>query len=166
MLKAGYQLTCPLEKLELAGQTLYAVDGSSLFISVADRINKELIDAVAVKPPVQFICLDCALQRGDSLKVNTLEPSAPPNRRSSSAPSNLFNCHDHRRIPHQNFKALKDVHLKNLPPMAVFVGKNGTGKTTLFRDLCVSEGMSQQQCEGCPSARVACLVSKDVISRG
>jgi predicted ATPase len=32
----------------------------------------------------------------------------------------------------QNFKALKDVHLKNLPSMAVFVGKNGTGKTTLF----------------------------------
>jgi len=33
----------------------------------------------------------------------------------------------------KNFKALKDVHLRNLPPMAVFVGKNGTGKTTLFR---------------------------------
>jgi predicted ATPase len=32
----------------------------------------------------------------------------------------------------KNFKALKDVHLTNLPPMAVFVGKNGTGKTTLF----------------------------------
>lgn len=31
-----------------------------------------------------------------------------------------------------NFKALRDVHLKNLPAMAVFVGKNGTGKTTLF----------------------------------
>ena len=33
----------------------------------------------------------------------------------------------------QNFKALKDVHLKSLPAMSVFVGKNGTGKTTLFR---------------------------------
>lgn len=32
----------------------------------------------------------------------------------------------------KNFKALKDVHLKNLPSMAVFVGRNGTGKTTLF----------------------------------
>jgi predicted ATPase len=32
----------------------------------------------------------------------------------------------------KNFKALKDVHLKNLPSLAVFVGKNGTGKTTLF----------------------------------
>jgi len=33
----------------------------------------------------------------------------------------------------RNFKSLKDVRLINLPPMAVFVGKNGTGKTTLFR---------------------------------
>jgi predicted ATPase len=32
----------------------------------------------------------------------------------------------------QNFKALKDVHLKNLPAMAVFVGENGSGKSTLF----------------------------------
>ena len=33
----------------------------------------------------------------------------------------------------QNFKALKNVELRNLPSLAVFVGRNGTGKTTLFR---------------------------------
>ena len=33
----------------------------------------------------------------------------------------------------QNFKALRDVNLKNLPALAVFVGQNGVGKTTLFR---------------------------------
>lgn len=33
----------------------------------------------------------------------------------------------------QNFKALENVHLKNLPAMSVFLGRNGTGKTTLFR---------------------------------
>ncbi len=73
LLKAGYQLTCPMEKLSLAGHTVYAIDGNSLFICVADRINKELIDAVAEKHPVQFICLDRALQGNDPLKVNTLE---------------------------------------------------------------------------------------------
>ncbi len=73
LLKAGYQLTCPMEKLELAGHTVYAIDGNSLFICVADRINKELIAAVAEKHPVQFICLDRALQGNDPLKVNTLE---------------------------------------------------------------------------------------------
>ena len=33
----------------------------------------------------------------------------------------------------RNFKVLKDVQIKNLPALAVFIGKNGTGKTTLFR---------------------------------
>lgn len=32
----------------------------------------------------------------------------------------------------RNFKALQDVHVKELPNMAVFLGMNGTGKTTFF----------------------------------
>ncbi len=48
----------------------------------------------------------------------------------------------------QNFKALEDIHLKNLPPLSVFVGKNGTGKTTLFRVFAFLQECPQQQCEG------------------
>lgn len=32
----------------------------------------------------------------------------------------------------KNFRALRDVHLKNLPNFCVIVGANGTGKSTLF----------------------------------
>ena len=32
----------------------------------------------------------------------------------------------------QNFKALQDVQITDVPPLAVFIGANGTGKTTLF----------------------------------
>ncbi len=32
----------------------------------------------------------------------------------------------------RNFKAFADLHIKNLPELAVFIGANGTGKTTLF----------------------------------
>ena len=32
----------------------------------------------------------------------------------------------------KNFKAFKDVEIENIPKMCVFVGANGTGKTTLF----------------------------------
>ncbi|MDI9408126.1 MAG: AAA family ATPase [Candidatus Pacebacteria bacterium] len=32
----------------------------------------------------------------------------------------------------KNYKSFKDLHLKNLPAMCVFVGKNGVGKSTLF----------------------------------
>ena len=73
LLKTGYQLTCPMEKLTLAGHTVWSVDGGSLFVCVEDRIDSALVDAVAEKHPVQFICLDRALQGSDSLKVNTLE---------------------------------------------------------------------------------------------
>ena len=33
----------------------------------------------------------------------------------------------------ENFKALKSINLTELPQLAVFVGKNGVGKTSLFR---------------------------------
>ncbi|MFM6024613.1 MAG: AAA family ATPase, partial [Dolichospermum sp.] len=32
----------------------------------------------------------------------------------------------------KNFKAFKNVEIKKIPKMCVFVGANGTGKTTLF----------------------------------
>jgi len=33
----------------------------------------------------------------------------------------------------QNFKSLKDIELSNIPKFCVFLGRNGCGKTTLFR---------------------------------
>lgn len=46
----------------------------------------------------------------------------------------------------QNFKAFRNVRMRALPPLAVFVGKNGVGKTTLFRVFsflknCLSNGV-------------------------
>ena len=32
----------------------------------------------------------------------------------------------------RNFKAFRDVHLKNIPSFLVVVGANGSGKSTLF----------------------------------
>src|SRR3990167_1947067 len=32
----------------------------------------------------------------------------------------------------KNYKAFRDVHLKDIPPFLVVVGANGSGKTTLF----------------------------------
>lgn len=37
------------------------------------------------------------------------------------------------RILLKNFRALHDVDLGNIPPLAVFVGENGNGKSTLFQ---------------------------------
>jgi predicted ATPase len=35
----------------------------------------------------------------------------------------------------KNFKAFKDVEMKNIPPFCVIVGANGTGKSTIFQIL-------------------------------
>jgi predicted ATPase len=32
----------------------------------------------------------------------------------------------------KNFKTFKDIKLTNLPAISVYIGANGTGKTTLF----------------------------------
>ena len=32
----------------------------------------------------------------------------------------------------KNFKAFRELELQNLPALAIFVGANGTGKSTLF----------------------------------
>ena len=32
----------------------------------------------------------------------------------------------------KNFRVFKELHINDLPNMAVFVGANGTGKSTLF----------------------------------
>ena len=36
------------------------------------------------------------------------------------------------RIRIKNFRAFKDVEIRNIPRLAIFVGANGTGKSTLF----------------------------------
>jgi len=66
----------------------------------------------------------------------------------------------------QNFKALKDVHLKNLPPMAVFVGQNGTGKTTLFRIFAFLKECLSSNVRVALQREGGLLGFKEVISRG
>lgn len=66
----------------------------------------------------------------------------------------------------QNFKALKNVHLKKLPPMAVFVGKNGTGKTTLFRIFAFLKECLSSNVRVALQREGGLLGFKEVISRG
>jgi predicted ATPase len=66
----------------------------------------------------------------------------------------------------QNFKALKDVHLKSLPAMSVFVGKNGTGKTTLFRIFAFLKECLSSNVRVALQREGGLLGFKEVISRG
>ena len=66
----------------------------------------------------------------------------------------------------QNFKALKDVHLKSLPATSVFVGKNGTGKTTLFRVFAFLKECLSSNVRVALQREGGLLGFKEVLSRG
>lgn len=63
----------------------------------------------------------------------------------------------------KNFKAFQDVELRNLPDLAIFVGANGVGKTTLFD---VFGFLSDALKNNIRSALINRGGFKEVISRG
>ena len=62
-----------VERLEMAGKTVYSIAGGALLICLENTITRELIDAVAEAEPVQFICLDRGFKGNDQLKANAVQ---------------------------------------------------------------------------------------------
>ncbi len=79
MLKDGFMPTEKVESLTLAGKTVYSVADGGLLLCLEDSVTKELIDAVAVAEPMQFICLDAAFHGNDQLKANAVQTFAARN---------------------------------------------------------------------------------------
>lgn len=73
LLKAGFMLTEKVQKLEMAGKTVYSAAEGALLICLEDKITRELIDAVAAAEPMQFLCLDKGFQGNDQLKANAVQ---------------------------------------------------------------------------------------------
>jgi len=73
LLKAGFTLTEKVQKLEMAGKTVYSAAENVLLICLEDKITRELIDAVVAAEPRQFLCLDKGFQGNDQLKANAVQ---------------------------------------------------------------------------------------------
>jgi len=78
LLKAGFMPTEKVEKLEMAGKTVFSIADGALLICLEDEITSELIDMVAEAEPMQFICLDQGFQGNDQLKANAVQTFACP----------------------------------------------------------------------------------------
>ncbi len=72
MLKTGYSLTAPVEKITLAGKEVFAIDDGDLLICLEKEITQEVIDAIANKNPSRVICLDESFGGNDQLKTNAV----------------------------------------------------------------------------------------------
>ena len=95
-------------------------------------------------------------------------PLLDPGRQSfvgqvGSQPSFIMNIESLRV---KNFKVLQDIDLRNLPPFSVFVGRNGTGKTSLFRVFAFLKACLQDNVRVALNREGGRLGFKEVVSRG
>jgi adenine-specific DNA-methyltransferase len=73
LLKSGFPLTTPVEKLSLDGKTVYSVAGGVLAICLDQKLTLELIRAIAEKKPERVVCLDEGFAGNDQLKANAVQ---------------------------------------------------------------------------------------------
>jgi hypothetical protein len=70
LLKSGYELTTPIEKLDVAGASVYSVSNGEVLVAL-EKISQKSIDAIIAKKPKRVVCLDRLFAGNDQLKTNT-----------------------------------------------------------------------------------------------
>ncbi|MGA8139691.1 MAG: site-specific DNA-methyltransferase [Desulfobaccales bacterium] len=66
-------LTTPIERLALAGKTVYRISGGLFFICLERELTLELIRAMAEQKPERVVCLDEGFAGNDQLKANAVQ---------------------------------------------------------------------------------------------
>jgi adenine-specific DNA-methyltransferase len=72
LLKSGFPLTTPVEKVIFAGKTVYSAADGALFICLENEVTLELIRVMAGKKPARVVCLDAGFVGNDQLKTNAV----------------------------------------------------------------------------------------------
>lgn len=85
LLKAGYPLTEPMERLEIAGKEVFSVREGALLICLEMDLTQDLMTALAELEPSRVICLDAGFQGNDQLKTNAAQTFKTRARNAESA---------------------------------------------------------------------------------
>ncbi len=85
LLKAGYPLTEPMERLEIAGKEVFSVGKGTLLICLERELTQDLMTALAEMEPSRVICLDAGFQGNDQLKTNAAQTFKTRARNTESA---------------------------------------------------------------------------------
>jgi adenine-specific DNA-methyltransferase len=72
LLKSGFLLTVPVEKLTLAGKTVFSIGGGVFLICLERELTSEVIKAMAEMKPSRVVCLDDGFRGNDQLKTNAV----------------------------------------------------------------------------------------------
>lgn len=70
LLKAGFELTTPIDTLILADKTVYSIAEGALLICLEKQLTLEVMHAIADLEPSRVIVLDEGFQNNDQLKTN------------------------------------------------------------------------------------------------
>lgn len=73
LLKAGFELTTMIEKMELGGKTVYSISDGAMLVCLEKQLTNEVIKEMAEKSPSRVICLDQGFQNNDQLKTNAVQ---------------------------------------------------------------------------------------------
>jgi adenine-specific DNA-methyltransferase len=73
LIKSGFALTPPIEKLELAGMTVFSAAGGTFIICLERKLTIGVIEAMAKRKPERVVCLDEGFTGNDQLKANAVQ---------------------------------------------------------------------------------------------
>jgi adenine-specific DNA-methyltransferase len=73
LLKSGYPLATTVEKVNVAGKTVYSVADGLLLVCLEKVLTHELIKAMADRKPERVVCLDECFAGNDQLKTNAVQ---------------------------------------------------------------------------------------------
>ena len=73
LLKDGFPLTVPMERIEVAGKEVFSIAEGALLICLDKELTQELMDAIAEMEPARVICLDVGFRGNDQLKANAVQ---------------------------------------------------------------------------------------------
>lgn len=73
LIKSGFPLTTPIERLTLAGKTVWSVADGSMLVCLERPLTQEVIRAIAAMQPPRVVVLDTGFMDNDPLKTNAVQ---------------------------------------------------------------------------------------------
>jgi adenine-specific DNA-methyltransferase len=84
LLKAGYLLTSPVERVDVGGGAAFSIDDGALLVCLESELTIEAFEAMAERDPAMILVLDSGFGGSDELKVNALQTVRARNQQSGS----------------------------------------------------------------------------------
>ncbi len=73
LLKSGFELTTPLEKLTIEGKIVFSIAEGELLICLEKQLTMAVIRGIAERSASRVVCLDAGFQNNDQLKTNAVQ---------------------------------------------------------------------------------------------